>query len=306
MTLDFSPDGRFLASGSIDYHIKIWNLVEKREEYYIENFFHFVMAVKFSKDGRILSSGDADGIVKICKVFEEKWEGTSSSIPNSQKIKFISDNRAVAFINDLEVKTYSLTTGEEVKIFLLDIEPSAPSTQNKKLKQLDALSCSKSRYQDFFKILKVYTLLQNKLYDKIQSLSITLTNLNFSIAHFMAMLGQDSIIEKFIKSKELVIFPDAFGHSPIYYSIKSKHQRTADNLISYLSEVIENDGFNYNNCLTLRTFETDLIALISNSSPQIDSLLSCIWQTQGSYVQFGEPLEEIPIKKVTDSTLLIF
>ncbi|OMJ85433.1 hypothetical protein SteCoe_13276 [Stentor coeruleus] len=303
--LDFSPDGKFIASGSYDSYVKIWNLVEKREEFTIEKLSKWIQNVKFSKDGRVLMTGDVGGMVKICKLFEESNECTSSSITNSKNIRFISDNRAVVFTNDLEVKAYYLTTGEEVKV-LSSLETSAPTTQIKKLKQLDPLSCAKSGCQNYFNVLKVYSLLQGKLYDKIKSLNITLTNLNFSIAHFMAMLGQDIIIEKFIKSKELVIFPDALGHSPIYYSIKNKHQRTTDIFINYLNEIIENEGFNFNNSLSLKTFEIDLILIISNSSPQLDSLLSVIWQPQGSYVQFGDPIEELPMKKVTENSMLIF
>jgi WD40 repeat protein/serine/threonine protein kinase len=62
--LDFSSDGRTLASGSDDWTVKLWNLAIGREVVTLKadvpQFF-----VKFSPDGTILATGGGDGVVHL-------------------------------------------------------------------------------------------------------------------------------------------------------------------------------------------------------------------------------------------------
>ncbi|OMJ65193.1 hypothetical protein SteCoe_38861 [Stentor coeruleus] len=52
--VSFSPDGRFLASGSGDKLIKIWNLAEKREECTIPVDPGLIETIKFSSDSELI------------------------------------------------------------------------------------------------------------------------------------------------------------------------------------------------------------------------------------------------------------
>ncbi|OMJ82042.1 hypothetical protein SteCoe_17369 [Stentor coeruleus] len=306
--VNFSHNGKVLASGSGDKFIKIWNLAEKKEKDTPAGFDGSKLTVSFSYDGKLLACGYGDSVIKVWNVPDKKLECTvlthQDSLEDLEAIEFTNENKTIIIIYKFGIKAFSIPSGEEVAISLKS--DSKIQTQNKYMKILNPLSCASSGYQNQIKTAEAYFYFQAKEFEKIHNPNTILTNLDFSIAHFMAMLGQEDIMEKFIKSKNLIIAPDGFGHSPIFYSIKCKHQRITDMLVDYLSDFTSYQKLNYKTCLSLMTLESDLPELLLNSSPQIDKLLSAAFITQGSSVHFGSPLKELPIKIISESALSTF
>ena len=64
-SLAFSPDGRWLASGSDDKTIKLWDVATGRLLSTLEGHAKEVSSLAFSPDGRLIVSGSYDATVKI-------------------------------------------------------------------------------------------------------------------------------------------------------------------------------------------------------------------------------------------------
>ena len=61
----FAPDGRTLASGSLDHTIKLWDSASGRLLRTLTGHTHWVNSVAFSPDGRTLASGSGDKTIKL-------------------------------------------------------------------------------------------------------------------------------------------------------------------------------------------------------------------------------------------------
>ena len=69
MSLNFSPDGRRIATASNDRTIKIWDAEDGREVLTLRGHAHTGGCVAFSPDGHLLASGSLDTTVRV-------WDAT--------------------------------------------------------------------------------------------------------------------------------------------------------------------------------------------------------------------------------------
>jgi WD40 repeat protein len=91
----FSPDGRRIASASLDGTVKIWDAAMGLEVLTLKEHTGGVLSVAFSPDGHLLAAGGADGTVKI-------WNAGPLNL-DPAKPSPISRSTRVTLIQDVEL-----------------------------------------------------------------------------------------------------------------------------------------------------------------------------------------------------------
>jgi WD40 repeat protein len=74
--VDFSRDGRWLASGAADKFAKVWKVANGERLFSFEGHTHHVLAVDLKADLRTLVSAGADGVVKVWDLVTGEAGGT--------------------------------------------------------------------------------------------------------------------------------------------------------------------------------------------------------------------------------------
>jgi hypothetical protein len=85
----FSPDGRRLASGSLDGTVKVWDARTGQESLNLKGHTYYEFSVVFSADGQRLASGSYEGTVKV-------WDATPVSEVSNLQLQALSYLRFVA------------------------------------------------------------------------------------------------------------------------------------------------------------------------------------------------------------------
>jgi len=63
--LDFSADGKYLASSAADKFVKVLDLATGKVVKTFEGHTHHVLGVSWKRDGRTLASAGADNVIKV-------------------------------------------------------------------------------------------------------------------------------------------------------------------------------------------------------------------------------------------------
>jgi WD40 repeat protein len=72
----FSPDGKYLASGSNDKTVKFWSVESQKEVTTLQGHSSYILSVALSPDGKYLASGSNDKTVKLWSVESKKEVAT--------------------------------------------------------------------------------------------------------------------------------------------------------------------------------------------------------------------------------------
>ncbi len=114
-SVSFSPDGKLLASGSLDNAIKIWNLAEGEEPLTLSGHQNLVYSVSFSPDGKLLASGSLDKTIKIWNLEKGGEPLTLSGHQDGvNSISFSPDGKLLTSSSgDKTIKIWNLAEGGE-------------------------------------------------------------------------------------------------------------------------------------------------------------------------------------------------
>ncbi|HKQ73581.1 MAG TPA: hypothetical protein VJ810_07645 [Blastocatellia bacterium] len=113
----FSPDGRTLASVSIDRTVKLWDLANRQELIPLAGHNDSVYSVRFSPDGRMLASASRDRTVKLWDLASRQELTTLAGHKDSvYSVAFSPDGRTLASASkDRVVKLWDVASRQEIK-----------------------------------------------------------------------------------------------------------------------------------------------------------------------------------------------
>jgi RNA polymerase sigma factor (sigma-70 family) len=95
--VEFSPDGKVLASAGHDGTVRLWDPATGKELHRLEGHKGQVSGVAFAPDGKALATGDADGMVRLWDSATGKrlWEGNERMM-SVLSLAFSPDGKTVA------------------------------------------------------------------------------------------------------------------------------------------------------------------------------------------------------------------
>ncbi|MFC2146077.1 TIR domain-containing protein [Acidobacteriota bacterium] len=118
--IDFSPDGKRLASGNFDKTIDLWSIETGEKIVTLTGHSKGVLMIAFSPNGELIASGSSDGLTKVWDIKKNRevlnLTGHSGEIHD---VKFSPDGKILASASkDNTIKLWDIKKGKEISTLI--------------------------------------------------------------------------------------------------------------------------------------------------------------------------------------------
>jgi WD40 repeat protein len=120
LSISFSPDGKTLASGGLDYSIRLWNVETGKKISTIQRDGGTIKSLSFSPNGKTLAFGGNDQTIKLwdVKIGKEIKTFNGRHLDTVNGLSFSPDGKILASgSDDQTIKLWDVETGKEISTF---------------------------------------------------------------------------------------------------------------------------------------------------------------------------------------------
>ena len=120
LSISFSPDGKTLASGGLDYSIRLWNVETGKKISTIQRDGGTIKSLSFSPNGKTLAFGGNDETIKLwdVKIGKEIKTFNGRHLDTVNGLSFSPDGKILASgSDDQTIKLWDVETGKEISTF---------------------------------------------------------------------------------------------------------------------------------------------------------------------------------------------
>ncbi len=122
MAVAYAPDGKSLASGSLDNTVRLWNVETGKEMHVLKGHDKAVFSVAQSPTGKLVASAGRDGSIRLWDTKTGKLQHGMDHEGSAYIVVFSPDGKSLASGGGRHIRIWDVETGKEIRSWLAHAE----------------------------------------------------------------------------------------------------------------------------------------------------------------------------------------